>query len=196
MPATVPADRTTPYPIGHLCEHCDGRVLDTPGGIDVPHGEEGLLHVAGRSLFQGYWNRQDTALFFERDGRRFYNTGDVVRETADEGYIYLGRRDRMVKRRGYRIELGEIERGLYHNENVREAAVIAVPDPSANVRILAYVTPQPGSRLSIIDLKTYCARALLAYMNPDVFVVLDALPRTSTDKVDYQRLVQMGAAKG
>jgi acyl-coenzyme A synthetase/AMP-(fatty) acid ligase len=157
----------------------------------VARGDEGLLHIAGRSLFRGYWGREDPQLFFEHDGRRFYNTGDVVRETADEGYIYVGRRDRMVKRRGFRIELAEIERGLYQSESVREAAAVAVPDPSSNVRILAYVVPQPGRRPSIIELKTHCGRTLPSYMSPDVFVILDGLPRTSTDKVDYQRLLAM-----
>ena len=41
---------------------------------------------------------------------RWYNTGDVVRWDPADGFIYVGRKDRMVKRRGYRIELGEIER--------------------------------------------------------------------------------------
>ena len=37
----------------------------------------------------------------------------------------------------------------------------------------------------------FCGRALPAYMNPDAFVVVDALPRTSTNKVDYQSLMPM-----
>jgi acyl-coenzyme A synthetase/AMP-(fatty) acid ligase len=170
-------------------------VLDSPGGKDVARGGEGLLHIAGDSLFQGYWNRSAEGLFFERDGRRWYNTGDVVSETPDAGFIYRGRLDRMVKRRGYRIELGEIERGLYQNQKIREAAVIAVPDAATGVRIIAYLAPQQGVRPSIIELKTFCNRNLPSYMSPDVFVFVDALPRTSTTKMDYQRLVQMQQAQ-
>ncbi len=188
IPGVVPEDRTAPYPIGPACPHCDALVLDTPGGSVVGQGEEGLLHIAGPSLFAGYWNRPASETFFERDGRRWYNTGDVVVEDPDEGYIYVGRRDRMVKRRGYRIELGEIEKGLYQFDRVREAAVVALPDASAGVRIIAFVTPS-GERPSIIELKSFCGRALPAYMNPDAFVFMDALPRTSTDKVDYQALI-------
>jgi acyl-CoA synthetase (AMP-forming)/AMP-acid ligase II len=150
-----------------------------------------LLYISGPAVFIGYWNRPDAGLFVERNGRRWYNTGDVVRETLDDGYVYVGRRDRMVKRKGYRIELGEIERALYENERVREAAVVAVPDSSTGVRIIAYIAPEPDVRPSIIELKVFCGRALPAYMNPDAFIVLDALPRTSTNKVDYQRLMQM-----
>jgi acyl-coenzyme A synthetase/AMP-(fatty) acid ligase len=126
-------------------------------------------------------------VFLERDGRRWYNTGDVVRLTGD-GYIYVGRRDRMVKRRGYRIELGEIERGLYLHPSIREAAVLGIPDDSAGLRIVAYLSCGDSVHPSIIEMKVFCAQHLPSYMSPDVFQFLDSLPRTSTDKIDYQGL--------
>jgi amino acid adenylation domain-containing protein len=190
IPTPVPAERSTPYPIGFACPHCQPRVLDNDGR-EVGAEDEGLLYIAGPSVFLGYWNRpeQNAKVFLDRDGRRWYNTGDVVRFEPGNGFIYLGRRDRMVKRRGYRIELGEIERGLYQHPSVGEAAVVAVPDAAAGVRILAYLSQRAGaSRPSIIDLKMFCGRQLPSYMSPDAFVFLDALPRTSTNKVDYQQL--------
>jgi amino acid adenylation domain-containing protein len=190
IPSAIPPGRTDPYPIGFPCPHCEAIVLDAFDGREVVSGAEGLLHIAGASLFRGYWGRSTDGLFFERNGRRWYNTGDVVREVPGEGYVYVGRRDRMVKRRGYRIELGEIERGLYGHERIHEAAAVAIDGPSG-VRIVAYVAAQSEPRPSIVELKTFCGRALPSYMNPDVFVFLDALPRTSTDKVDYQALVRL-----
>lgn len=194
IPEHVPEDRADPYPIGHLCSHCDGRLIDADGG-DVPNGEEGLLYIAGPSVFVGYWNRpaENASCFIELDGRRWYNTGDVVREDPRDGYIYLGRRDRMVKRRGYRIELGEIERALYQHDRIAEAAVISVTDPSG-VKIVAWLSAKGSERPTMIELKTFCARSLPAYMSPDVFRFVDALPRTSTSKVDYQSLQRDFAA--
>jgi amino acid adenylation domain-containing protein len=191
IPLPIPPDRTVPYPIGWPCSHCLALVLDEPDGQAVAAGGEGLLYIAGPSLFQGYWNRpqENHDAFMERDGTRWYNTGDVVREDPADGFIYLGRRDRMVKRRGYRIELGEIERGLYQHSGLREAAVVAVPDADSGVKILAYLVAQPEKRPSIIELKAFCAQALPTYMSPDVFRFLEALPRTSTNKVDYQGLL-------
>jgi amino acid adenylation domain-containing protein len=198
IPLPVPEDRTTPYPIGWPCSHCTGLVLDIEDGREVPEGTEGLLYVAGRSVFPGYWNRpeQNARVFVERQGRRWYNTGDVVQLDFKDGYVYVGRRDRMVKRRGYRIELGEIERGLYQHTSIAEAAVIGVPDETVGVRIVAYLAARSTQRPSIIDMKTFCARQLPSYMSPDLFQFMDALPRTSTDKVDYQALNKLahGAA--
>lgn len=190
IPLPIPPDRQRPYPIGYACAHCAPLVLEASDGVEVAAGDEGLLYISGASVFPGYWNRpaENEAVFIERGGRRWYNTGDVVREQHDEGLIYLGRRDRMVKRRGYRIELGEIERCLYQDQRIREAAVVSVPDADAGVKIIAYVTPHPGERPSIVSLKAFCAEHLPSYMNPDVFSFVEALPRTSTNKVDYQTL--------
>jgi acyl-coenzyme A synthetase/AMP-(fatty) acid ligase len=166
-------------------------VLDNDGS-EAPEGDEGLLYIAGASVFPGYGNRpeQNASVFLERDGRRWYNTGDVVRFDPVEGFIYVGRRDRMVKRRGYRIELGEIERGLYQHPSIAEAAVVSVPDDAAGVRIVAYLSARTAERPSIIEMKTFCARHLPSYMSPDQFVFVDVLPRTSTNKVDYQALLK------
>jgi amino acid adenylation domain-containing protein len=197
IPSAVPDDRDTPYPIGFPCAHCDALVLDGNSQEVVP-GEEGLLHISGPSVFTGYWNRptENNAAFVERAGVRWYNTGDVVRWDGSDGFIYVGRRDRMVKRRGYRIELGEIERALYLHQRVREAAVIAASDAEAGVRITAFLSCDAGAAPSIIELKTFCAAHLPPYMSPDRFVVRERLPRTSTDKIDYQALRAESAPTG
>jgi amino acid adenylation domain-containing protein len=194
IPAVVPEDREQPYPIGHACSHCQALLLDEER--EVAFGEEGLLYIAGPSVFHGYWNRpiENAAAFIEREGRIWYNTGDVVREVPEDGYLYLGRRDRMVKRRGYRVELGEIESALYRHELIAEAAVVAVPDDASGVRVIASLAAKGASRPSIIELKSFCSTHLPASMIPDVFMFLDALPRTSTNKVDYQQLKALATA--
>ncbi len=58
------------------------------------------------------------------------------------------------------------------------------------MRIVACLSCQASPNPSIIELKTFCASHLPGYMSPDRFVFLERLPRTSTDKVDYQALRQ------
>jgi amino acid adenylation domain-containing protein len=193
IPAVVEADRTTPYPIGRVCEQFRARVVDEDGG-DVARGDEGELIIAGPGVLVGYWNlpeRTQQAFFVDASGERWYRTGDLVTEDADGVFTYVGRRDRMVKRRGYRIELGEVESGLYKHPDVKEAAVVALKDADGGVRIKAFLASS-GPPLSVITLKQFCAQVLPNYMSPDVFGFVDSLPKTSTDKVDYQRLVAMG----
>jgi amino acid adenylation domain-containing protein len=195
IPLPVPDERVAPYPVGWPCAHCDAMVLDEEGGREVAAGAEGLLHIAGASTFDGYWNRpeQNSRVFLEHNGRRWYNTGDVVSLDSSAGYVYRGRRDRMVKRRGYRIELGEIERGLYQHGSILEAGVVHATAGDAGARIVAFLSAH-AQRPSIIELKSFCAARLPSYMSPDVFLFLEALPRTSTDKIDYQRLTHLAGA--
>ena len=188
IPDDIPADRSAPYPIGFPASHCRALLL-SEDGEPVPTGEDGLLHISGPAVFAGYWNRpaETAASIVERDGIRWYNTGDIVRWHPDEGYTYVGRKDGQVKRRGFRIELGEVEQALYRHPSVAETAVVAVADSDATVRIAAFVVCN-GAPPSTVALKTFCATALPAYMSPDLFVFLDRLPRTPTDKVDLRAL--------
>ena len=191
IPLPIPEDRTEPYPMGWAASHFSALVFDEKGE-PVPPGEEGLLHFAGPAVFVGYWGRleESAAVFREWDGKRWYNTGDLVKWDPRQGFLYVGRRNRMVKRRGYRIELGEIENVLYRHEGIQQAAVVAAPDMESRVKIIAYVVRRNGSALSIVDLKVFCSKALPVYFIPDVFVFRDSLPRTSTNKVDYQVLLR------
>jgi amino acid adenylation domain-containing protein len=190
----IPEERSVPFPIGKVCSHLEGRVLDE-AGRELPRGHEGELCIAGRGVMQGYWSLpEQTARAFHEDqsGRRWYKTGDIVVQAPDGDYTYMGRRDRMIKRRGYRVELGEIEAGLYRHPSVKEAAVIAVSDEEAGKRVRAFLSCRDTKHPSLIQMKGFCSKNLPLYMIPDDFVWCDALPKTSTDKVDYQRLKEMG----
>jgi acyl-coenzyme A synthetase/AMP-(fatty) acid ligase len=193
IPDVVPDDREDPYPIGPTCAHLEAMAVDERDQ-PVPAGTEGELVVRGPAVTQGYWNlpeRNAQAFLVDGTGQSWYRTGDIVREVQDDGYIYLGRRDRMIKKRGYRIELGEIEAALYAHPQIKEAGTVAHADGDGELKVIAFVSSADGKKLSVISLKQYCAGRLPLYMVPDRFDQRPALPRTSTDKVDYQKLIQL-----
>lgn len=177
------------FPIGRVCSPNLAKVVDEEGE-PLNSGEAGELLISGPNVMRGYWELPEhdaRAFLVDRAGRRWYRTGDVVSEVAD-GFLYLGRRDRMVKRRGYRVELGEIEASLLRDDSVQEAAVVSIPDVESGVRITAFLSG-PGVRgLSTNALKAISMRCLPRYMIPDNFVVVEAVPRTSTDKINYEAL--------
>jgi acyl-CoA synthetase (AMP-forming)/AMP-acid ligase II len=163
-------------------------------GREVRFGEEGELCVSGRGVMQGYWGRPEQtsrAFLVDDSGRGWYRTGDLVVASHDGDYSFIGRRDRMVKKRGYRVELGEIEAGLYRHPLIEEAAVIAMPDEEAGIKIKAFLRCRIEKPPSLIALKRFCAENLPLYMIPDLFSWQHALPKTSTDKIDYQQLKEM-----
>lgn len=189
VPSQIPPERTEPFPIGKTCEHLRALVVDEMGEV-VKTGERGELCIAGPAVTAGYWNLPENTAraFLDRRDGPWYRTGDIVIEQADGDYLFAGRRDRMVKRRGYRVELGEIEAGLYRHPMLKEVAVIALTDQEAGVRIRAFLSCHDGKRPSIIQLKKFCVDVLPPYMAPDEFIFEAALPKTSTDKIDYQKL--------
>ena len=192
IPATVPADRGEPYPIGRVCPPLRARVVDAQGR-DVPPGIEGELLIAGPGVMRGYFGRPDlsaAAFRVDADGTSWYRTGDRVVDDGTGCYDFRGRRDRMVKRRGYRIELGEIESALDRHDDVARAAVVARSDASGTA-IAAFVALKPGRRKSIIAMKRHCTLSLPHYMVPDSIAFVPALPATSTDKVDDQGLCRL-----
>lgn len=191
VPDAVEEERTVPYPIGRACENCEAVVLDEERRAVAPGGE-GVLYIrATGPVMQGYWNlpeRSQEAFHVDEAGVSWYCTGDVVTEEPDASYVYVGRRDRMVKRRGYRVELGEIEAAFYRHPSVREAAAVArSAEDGVSIWVYLSVHEKPPS---IIELKQFSARHLPSYMSPDRFAFLANLPRTSTDKIDYQTLLK------
>jgi acyl-coenzyme A synthetase/AMP-(fatty) acid ligase len=143
---------------------------------------------------QGYWgDPEKTGRSLVPDplgahqGSSVYRTGDLVVENEAGDLQLLGRRDHQIKSRGYRVELGDIESALYAHPKVTECAIVAVPDPMITNRIKAYAVVRDG--IDRQDLVRFCALRLPRPMVPDTFVFLDALPKTSTGKIDRQALL-------
>ncbi|MGE3817974.1 MAG: amino acid adenylation domain-containing protein [Isosphaeraceae bacterium] len=189
VPDRLDPERSEPLPIGPVCPPLKARVVDE-NGQDVESGTLGELVISGPGVMRGYFGQKEltaAAFFHADDGTLWYRTGDLVVEEGDGCHVFHGRRDRMVKKRGYRIELGEIESALYRHDGVDRAAVVAKSDESG-VSISAFVAMKPAHKGSIIAMKRHCTTYLPHYMVPDTITFLPDLPRTSTDKVDYQSL--------
>ncbi len=177
-------------PIGQPCPYAKISV-------DAISGE---LLAGGDSLMSGYWNRpEDTQrAFVSLDGERYYRTGDRVSQEPDGNYLFRGRLDRQVKRRGFRIELGEIETALASQEDILEAAAVAVENKNENKRmetaIIAFVCARSAGAITLVEAKAHCARTLPLYMVPDHIVFLNAIPQGSRGKIDYAALGKIAEA--
>jgi amino acid adenylation domain-containing protein len=194
VPHDLPLDATS-IPIGAACANTEVFALNPDGRITGP-GEEGELVVRGPSLMAGYWGLPEKTADVLVDNPlqsnftdRLYRTGDIVRSAEDGNYVFIGRRDHMVKSRGYRIELGEIEQVLHQHDKVREAAVLPVPDEEIGARLKAFVSPHESLELTADELQTHCLALLPHYMVPEGFFIRTELPKTSTGKTDRQALM-------
>jgi L-proline---[L-prolyl-carrier protein] ligase len=186
-----PEEDDPPVPIGRACPYATTVVMDEHGEVVSGPGGEGVLHVGGGSVMRGYFGRpEETEAAFVPgpDGERLYCTGDWVMWDADGNYVFLGRRDHMVKSGGYRIELGEIEAALYAHPAVKDAVAIPVPDDLLGSRIRAVVVPAAPAALDEQVVRKHCAERLPRYMVPSEVEFREDLPRTATEKIDRTRL--------
>jgi amino acid adenylation domain-containing protein len=198
QPKDLSPEITQPVPIGKACENIEVFAVDDQGKMVTEPGNEGELWVRGSCIAQGYWgDPEKTTRNFVRNPYQTafdeiaYRTGDIV--TLDEdgiNWIFIGRRDHMIKSRGYRIEIGEIESALYNHKGLKEVAVVAIPDDLLGSRLKAYIVPLEENGVSETDVKDHCRQYLPGYMIPESIVMIGELPKTSTGKVDRPSLIK------
>jgi amino acid adenylation domain-containing protein len=186
--------KATPLSIGRPLANVRTYVLDQKLQL-LPAGVPGELHVAGAGLARGYLNRPALTAekfipnpFSDSPGERLYKTGDLVCYESNGEIRFLERIDRQVKLRGFRIELGEIEEALREHQSLSDAAVLLVSDEVGEKCLVAYVVSNQQANDVTGELRSYLKGKLPAYMIPQFFVTLEALPRTTSGKVDRMAL--------
>src|SRR5438477_8780773 len=191
----IAPDQSAPIPIGKACANTDLIAIDANGRKITSPGQEGLLYARGSIVMQGYYGRpKESAACFIRNpfaaGREenLYCTGDWVTLDEKGNYLFVGRKDHMIKTRGYRVELGEIEAVMVAHPAVDEAVVLAIPEDEIGNAIRAIVTLSDSHSVTSPELKRHCAEKLPPYMLPEEIEFRDSLPRTGNGKIDRQRL--------
>jgi amino acid adenylation domain-containing protein len=186
-----------PVPIGTACANTEVFAVTSDGDLVSGPDEVGELYVRGPTLMRGYWGQPAKSRevlvqhpFRAEYDELVYRTGDLVTLDRAGNYLYVGRRDAMVKIRGYRVELGEVEAALYRHPAIQEAVVVPVPDELLGSRLRAVVTAVDAVRLTRESVLEHCRQWLPSYMVPEMVEFREGLPRTSTGKVDRAGLAR------
>ena len=162
----------------------DGR----PIGANQVRIRDGEIEARGPELFCGYTDRALDAEAFTADG--WLRTGDLG-ILDSQGYLTVtGRRKDIVIRLGEKISAREVEQLLVEHPQVRDAAVIAIPDPRTGERVCACVVPaDPACPPTLAELTAFWdGRGVSRRKLPEQLAILDALPTTSAGKIDKQQL--------
>ncbi|MBX9695676.1 MAG: thioester reductase domain-containing protein, partial [Cyanobacteria bacterium] len=161
-------------------------------GEPVKAGSQGELFIGGLGVARGYLKRPrlNRLKFITRGGERLYKTGDLIKMTEQGEYEFLGRCDRQFKLRGLLVEPEEIETRLAEIEGVERASVQKLSTGRRDC-LVAFIqshvdgVPQPAL------LRQELSRSLPGWMLPQRFVYRQALPLTTTGKVDLEALRQI-----
>ena len=166
------------------------RLVD-PEGHDVPRGATGEAWTRGPALLIGYWRDPDlTEQVVTPDG--WYRTGDLAR-VDDDGYVHVvGRVSTMIIRGGSNVSPAEVEAVLRDHADVREAAVVGLPDAQYGEEVAAAVVLEPAIVLDAAALRAHCAAVLAGYKVPSRVVEVEQLPRNPhTGKVQRTDVVAL-----
>jgi cyclohexanecarboxylate-CoA ligase len=160
----------------------DLAVVDEAGD-PLPVGTVGRLLVRGASLLVGYHRRPD--LFAASTDAGWFDTGDLAR-IDEQGYIRIsGRAKDLVIRGGENVPVVEVEGELTRHPGIRDVAVVGAPDERLGERAVAVIVPtDPSTPPTLDDVRAHLRDAGMAtHFWPEHLLVVDALPRTPTGKV-------------
>jgi amino acid adenylation domain-containing protein len=191
IPSSLPDDLRS-VPLGRPIKDTVLRVL-SPSMALLPAGFVGELCIGGHGLARGYLRQP--ALSAERfvpdpfggPDDRLYRTGDLARWLPDGTLEFIGRRDGQVKIHGHRIETGEVEAAILAHPAVQSCAVLARPDASGQLRLVAYLVARTR-QVAWDALRAHLATRLPAALVPTAQVWLAQLPVTPNGKLDRKAL--------
>ena len=162
------------------------KIVDEDGDA-LPPGEIGELAFRGPIVVNEYRNRPEKTAVEFSDG--WHLTGDLAR-FDDDGFVQLkGRHKDLIIRGGENVHPIEIQEVLAAHEDVLDSSVTGFPDEVLGQRILAAVVPKPEVRLTEEQLLEHCRSELADYKQPDIFRIMDSLPRNANGKVIKDELL-------
>lgn len=178
------AGRATTFPIGQALFDVATLLLDENGD----EADEGELCIGGPLVMRGYFERPDLTaeVIFERDGIRYYRSGDICTRLPDGTIQFVGRRDDEVKLKGKRIHLGEIRQMALSLPGIERAAIGLVTRQSGPEIGLIVFSADPDA---LPRLRHYLALQLPAYMRPTVWAQGRDITLSASGKTDEKTLM-------
>jgi fatty-acyl-CoA synthase len=163
----------------------DIEIRDEDGKV-LSHGEVGDIWARSNLTHEGYFDNPELTAKTLVDGWLY--TGDAGRLDED-GYVYIfDRVAEMINHGGDKVYSRPVEDVLAEHPEVRQAALIGVPDEEYGQKVFAYVVRTPGSTLTAQDLGAYALQRLNTLWAPQEYEFLDAMPVTEYNKVDKKAL--------
>jgi acyl-CoA synthetase (AMP-forming)/AMP-acid ligase II len=162
--------------------HTEAKIVDGHGRT-IPMGsdEAGELLLAGRHMMKAYWNNPEATAETLQNG--WLHTGDICTWDS-EGFITIcDRKKDMIISGGENIYPAELENVLAACPDVQEAAVIGVPSVKWGETPMALVVAAAGASPSAETLQAWCREHLAGYKVPQLYELVDALPRNPSGKL-------------
>ncbi|MCC6890959.1 MAG: AMP-binding protein [Hyphomicrobiales bacterium] len=165
------------------------RIVDEAGN-DVADGVPGELICRGPYTIRGYYKAPDkNREAFTRDG--FYRMGDLVRRV--NGHLYVeGRLKDIINRGGEKISCEEVENHILSFPKVKNACVVAMPDPVFGEKACAFVIPLDQANFDLAELNRFLlGREIAKFKLPERLQLVPDFPTSPAGKILRRELRRM-----
>jgi crotonobetaine/carnitine-CoA ligase len=184
-----------PGSIGRATPTFEVRVADDEDR-EVPPGEVGEIQVRPRLpgiILREYWARPDATIAAMRN--LWFHTGDRARVDADGFFYYVDRLTDSIRRRGENVSSFEVESVVNAFGPVVESAAYGVPSELGEDDVMIAVVAEDRSAFDVDALVSHCEQSLAYFAVPRYIRVVDALPKTASQRVKKFVLREQGVAE-
>ena len=172
--------------VGRPYPHVDVCVADPETGLVLDGEATGELWVRGPSVFSGYLN--DDAATARVLAGEWLRTGDIVHRDRGGVYRIVDRLKDIFISGGENVAPAEVERALALHPAIAEVAVVGVPDEVWGERGVAFVVRADGAALGEDEVIAHARAELAGYKVPVRVAFVEALPRSTIEKLARSRL--------
>ena len=163
----------TKYPLGFT----DAMIrVDKPNGdffYAVPYDTDEIAYMVKIYV-------KDDANSHDDDDKGYYD--------ENGWYNFFDRKSNMIKSFCYYMSTTEIEGILEEHPDIKEAAVIGVPDPIRDQAVKAFVLPEDGATIGADEVIAYCEGNMAAFKVPSIVEIVEDFPRTCSMKIEKKLL--------
>ena len=176
---------------GHFPPGTEAKIVDDNEN-SLPDEKDGELWIRGGCIMSGYFKEPElTSEVLTEDG--WLKTGDIARRDKDGRYSIVGRKKEMIKVGGEIVFCAEVEEMLHRHPQVKEVAVIGLPDKLRGELPKAFIVLNDDLPLKEEDLRYFLRQHLAHFKIPHYFEFRDALPKNRVGKIDKEKLKQNAA---
>jgi acyl-CoA synthetase (AMP-forming)/AMP-acid ligase II len=183
-------DLSRPHLLGSVGRALPGSAIEIrdPAGHVVSSGEAGEIWTAGPTMMLGYLGRAD--LTAEAIVEGWYRTGDGGK-LDEEGFLYLTDRIKdMIVTGGENVYPAEVETVLREHPAVADCAVYGLPDKDWGEKVCAAIEIRAGQSALVDEVMSFMKGQIAGYKVPKHIVIVEALPRTASGKIQRGKVKQ------
>ena len=162
---------------------------------ELPPGAVGELiyrPATGSALTEYYKNPEATA---EKTRGGWIRSGDLAYQDDDGYFFFVDRKNDFMRRRGENISSFEVEKIINGHPQVLESAAYAIPSELGEDEVMVAVVLQPGAALQPLELMQYCEEHMAYFMVPRYVRIVDAFPKTGTERTMKYQLKSQGVTR-